>query len=451
MTAPQEQEVLRPVPLVNLVLVGEVVADRRDVEVSRLDQHFDRLHDRRLERLPFVGRRPWRRVFEVRRVLRELDHGLGDGFVGDRHEALRAAFRPAWIAIHLDETVREIDRRVVAHPVGAELNPVSALARLIEANQPRNHLGLRRIRHGARLLQVRDRLQQVHGVHTWRDLAVRRAGPIDLLPTHAVRPFGDPGVQRILLVNAGEIRERHALIERVRAGLQDVLARARRLRGDHRLERGVEDRPLQGGQLVLQVRRGRERRKVRVWRLEAAVGVRTARGLLELGGRERRQEFLRGVLVVVAAVRPEHQRVRPDLRERCGRDARRPGHDLLEHALFSETERRQLIVDDGINRDRRAREPVGERLLTIVELTEAVGLQLDESGVRHALHERARRWRLRAAGRHKCEGRERYAKERRFHDRSLVSILVPPSRGARACDVSSRAPGRYAPTAPAWP
>ena len=65
--AAEEQEVLRAVLLVNLVLVRQVVADRRDVEVAGLDQHFDRLHDRRLERLPLVRRGPRRRVLEVRR------------------------------------------------------------------------------------------------------------------------------------------------------------------------------------------------------------------------------------------------------------------------------------------------------------------------------------------------------------------------------------------------
>ena len=44
-------------------------------------------------------------------------------------EALRAALGAARIAIDLDEAVGEIDRRVVAHPVGAELQPVLAARR----------------------------------------------------------------------------------------------------------------------------------------------------------------------------------------------------------------------------------------------------------------------------------------------------------------------------------
>ena len=124
---------------------------------------------------------------------------------------------------------------------------------------------------------------------------------------------------------------------------------------------------------------------------------------------------------MVAAVGPEQQRVLADLRERGGRDAGGPGHDLFEQPLLAQTERRQLIVDDRIDRDRRLRQPVGERLLTIVELTEAVGLQLDESGVATRSTSGLGGGDCRAAGHNKCERRERHATREDFMiDRSSL-------------------------------
>ena len=77
--AAEQQEVLCAVLLVDFVLVRQVVADRRDVEVAGLDEHFDRLDDRRLERLLLVLRVPRRLLLEVGGVLRELHHRVGHG------------------------------------------------------------------------------------------------------------------------------------------------------------------------------------------------------------------------------------------------------------------------------------------------------------------------------------------------------------------------------------
>src|SRR4030095_9980326 len=105
---------------------------------------------------------------------------------------------------------------------------------------------------------------------------------------------------------------------------------------------------------------------------------------------ERRHELLSGDLVVVAAVGPEEQRVAADLRERGVGNALRVADNRLEQPLLADAERRQLVVDDRIDRDRRLRQPVGQRLLTSIELAKAVGLELQEAGVRDALDQRAR-------------------------------------------------------------
>ena len=120
MTAAEQEEILRPELLANLVFVRQVVADGRHVEVTRFHQHFDRLHDGWLKRLLLVPGVPRGLLFEIGGVLRQLLHGIADRLVGDGDEALRAAFRAARVAIDLDETVREINRGIVADPVGAE-------------------------------------------------------------------------------------------------------------------------------------------------------------------------------------------------------------------------------------------------------------------------------------------------------------------------------------------
>ena len=56
-------------------------------------------------------------------------------FVGDGDEALRGRLRAARVAVDLDESVREVDVRVVANPQRAELQPVVEVAGLVEADQ----------------------------------------------------------------------------------------------------------------------------------------------------------------------------------------------------------------------------------------------------------------------------------------------------------------------------
>ena len=86
---------------------------------------------------------------------------------------------------------------------------------------------------------------------------------------------------------------RDAAIERVRARLNDVLSRRRRLGGDHRLDVPIEQRRAQRVQFALQgvgvASGGRSAYPV----CEGAAGLRLEGGVLQLLERERRQKFLR--------------------------------------------------------------------------------------------------------------------------------------------------------------
>src|SRR5436305_13633099 len=60
---------------------------------------------------------PRRFLFKIFGVRRQLLHSVGDFFVGDRHEAVRASFCAPRIAIDFNESVHEIHIRIVLYPV----------------------------------------------------------------------------------------------------------------------------------------------------------------------------------------------------------------------------------------------------------------------------------------------------------------------------------------------
>src|SRR5262245_21349867 len=249
--APGKEEVLRSILFADFVLVRQVHADRRDMEVAGFDQDLYGFNNRGLEGLLAVLRIPGRGLLEERRVLRELRHRVRDLAVGNRHEAFRAAFPAARIAIHLDEAVGEIDGGVVAYPAGAELQPVLRIAGVVVADQIGAYLRLRWAGDGPRLVEELDRLLQVRGVRAWRHAAVRRPRTVHLLADRTVRTFHDARVERMALGKRLQILQGHAAIERVRARLNNVLARRRRLRRCGGLDVRVEDRRAQRVQFAL--------------------------------------------------------------------------------------------------------------------------------------------------------------------------------------------------------
>ncbi len=228
----------------------------------------------------------------------------------------------------------------------------------------------------------------------------------------------------MLLAEILQIRQRHATVERVRARLDDVLSRRRRLRRDRRLEGRVEQRRAEGTNLAREIRRGCERGQIRVRRRECPARLRLQRGLQQRVECERRQKLLRRVFVVVAAVRPEEQRVAADVREHLGRDACRARDDLFEQPFLADAVRRELIVDDRIDGDRCLGQPVRERLAPRVELAEALGLELEKPCVAHPFDDRAvagRRLLRRLTGCHEWAGHGQRQQQAERH-RSDVHI-----------------------------
>ena len=71
---------------------------------------------------------------------------------------------------------------------------------------------------------------------------VEAADPVDLFDELAVA-LDEARVELMLFLEALEVGHRDAVVEVVGARREDVLAVARRLAGDHRLEVGIEEHP----------------------------------------------------------------------------------------------------------------------------------------------------------------------------------------------------------------
>ena len=192
-------------------------------------------------------------------------------------------------------------RDVVGHAVGG-------LAGLVELDQRAQRLGHRLGRVRNRRLEVRDDRADLR--------VVPAADAVDLLDELAVL-LHQPRVERILLLEALEILHRHADVQVVGARREDVLARARRLVGDDRIDRAdrrtsaaAASSSASSDSPALQ----RERRA-------ALLAPRGRRG--KRLRRALQHELARGQVVVGAGVEPEQLRVALDLGERRGIDARR--------------------------------------------------------------------------------------------------------------------------------
>ena len=158
---------------------------------------------------------------------------------------------PRAIAIDLDEAVGEIDGGVVPHPVGAELQPVISDRRSGRSESDRRSPSPapdRRPRAPSR----DTRSPSSDRSHRDRVGPSRPACRRDRSPRGCRRAsFTTREFSGYCLLERLQVGERDALVERVGARLEDVLARRRRLRGRHRLERRIEDRLVEVGQLLL--------------------------------------------------------------------------------------------------------------------------------------------------------------------------------------------------------
>ena len=103
--------------------------------------------------------------------------------------------------------------------------------------------------------------------------------------------------------------------------------------------------------------------------------------------------------------------------------------DLLEQPLLAQAVGRQLVVDDRIDRNRRLRQPVRQRLLPGVERPEALGLKLDEAGVADSFDERAGGLGPRSKRQHDDAGERRDQKQAKQvaerHADDFTAMLMP--------------------------
>ena len=209
--------------------------------------------------------------------------------------------------------------------------------------------------------------------------AVPSADPIHLFHQLPVA-FHQPRIQRVLLLEPVEVRQRQADVQVVGAGGQDVGARARRLAGDDGIDGEVEEE-------------GLEPREERVEGF--AAGRRKARagapGSVRRGGkrrgRAREHELARRQVVVRAGVDPEQLGVAEDLVERRALDLRRVPHDRLEDVAHLEVMRVALVVEDVASGNRGLAEVPDQGLLAQREIAKGVGVDLDDRGLADALEQ----------------------------------------------------------------
>ena len=247
------------------------------------------------------------------------------------------------------------------------------LAGLVELDQRAQRLRGRLGRELDRLLEVAD--------DRGDRCAVPAAGAVDLLGQRAAL-LHQPRVQRVRFLEPLEILHRHADVEVVRARGEDVLPRRRRLLGDFRIDRWIEEMRLQP-------------RQQRVERLAALQRERRARlcGGFGRGGerlrRAREHEFLRRQVVVLAAVDPEQLGVALNLGERRLLDLRLAGgrDDRFDDVAHLEGARVLLIEEDVTSGDRCLVEMPDQRLVLERQLVETVRIQLHDRRIVDAVEE----------------------------------------------------------------
>src|SRR6185437_4474571 len=97
---------------------------------------------------------------------------------------------------------------------------------------------------------------------------------------------------------------------------------------------------------------GGERWKIGVGGFEPAILLRSLRGSLKVIEAEIRNELVCGEIVVISAIRPEELGVIGDLLHDLGINSLLMRYQLFEQTLLTERIRRELVIDDRVDRNR---------------------------------------------------------------------------------------------------
>ncbi len=190
----------------------------------------------------------------------------------------------------------------------------------------------------------------------------------------------EPRVEGVAFFEPLEVGHPHALVQVVRARLQDVAPRPGRLARADGFERGIEERPLEPAQQIVD--------RFAVAEREACAGaVSRMRRRAKRLWRASEDELPRGEVVEGTAVDPEELRVADDLAERGLVHGVRVRHDLFEHLPHLEAVRVALVIEDVATGQRGVVEVPGEDLLPERQRPEAVGIELDDGGLTDAFEQ----------------------------------------------------------------
>ena len=353
--------------LADALVVGQVHADGRDgTRVADFQHHLDG-HGRHAGHGGLAVLRVYgHAVLEPLRVRGQGANLVGLLVVGVVDDAFPGALHAPGIHVDLDEAVHGVDRHLaVLHPGNIEGLAVGVLAGFVPPDERGEGALQRRGRDGGRVAQVRHHAAQ---------LGVVQAAHLVYLLHQAALAHGEPRVQLVALLEEVEIGHGHAVVQVVGARRQDVLALARRLVGDHRLEVGVEEH----ARIALdEVGHPLARRQVEL----RAVDLGNLGRLDEPLAIEVEQELARREVVVWPGVEPEELRVTRDLGQRLVGNALGVANDDLEKAPHPQVMAVALVVVDVAPGERRLVEVPHQRLLVLRQRVEAVRIQLHDGCV----------------------------------------------------------------------
>ena len=311
-------------------------------------------------------------ILEPLRMLGQRADGLGLLGVDVEDERLPGALHAARIHVHLGETVDRVDRRLaVGDPGDVVRPPVGRLARPIPLRQRRQ-----RLRH--RLAGVRHgRLQVLHYLGDLR--AVTAVDPVHLLVQPAVA-LHQARVERIALLEVGDVGHRHAVVQVVRAREQQVLTSARGLVGDDGIHVGIEEQRLESAHELIEV--------LAVAEGQARAGRRgRAQRRPERLRRQVHDESARREVVERTGVDPEELGVAVDFLQHRRLDRAAVDEELFEHLPHLQVVDVALVVEDVAPGERGMVQVPDEGLLAQGEGAEAVGVDLDDRRVVDALEQ----------------------------------------------------------------
>ena len=121
---PGKDKTLAAILVVDFGFVRQVLADGIHLKIGRLNKRFHGIRERRMRLLELVLALPRCVLLEVTGVGGETLHQFVHPLINNCHVGLRGALDAARVFVNFNESIGEVNLRVVPHPIDIELSPV---------------------------------------------------------------------------------------------------------------------------------------------------------------------------------------------------------------------------------------------------------------------------------------------------------------------------------------